>query len=379
MRVVDVTQWYAPESGGIRTYLHAKAEWAARANADHAAVVTGEEPGEIRVADSPFVVVPGRTAGRWGYRPALRSIGILAALERLRPDVLVLNDALSFPRRLARWARERDLPLAMRCHSDLAMATAGLSPPLAGAARPLLGRIQRRAMQTPALVLAASQEIVERVDTAVGGRLVLAPLGVDLARFGRARSDPALRRQLAPRGQRLLVHVGRLSSEKRVDLLPAMLAALGGDAVLAVAGAGAYAPRLQRLAWRAGVADRLVLLGHVHDRDRLAGLLATADCTVFPNPAEPFGLAVLEALAAGSRVVAADAAGPREVAVGRGVTLVTPGDARALANGVRTALARPRRRPDMSGLSWTLAFEREWDCYRALVAGETGDRLERAA
>ena len=41
MRIVDVTQWYAATSGGIRTYLHAKADWAERVGIEHAIVVPG--------------------------------------------------------------------------------------------------------------------------------------------------------------------------------------------------------------------------------------------------------------------------------------------------------------------------------------------------
>ena len=40
MRIVDVTQWHSPVSGGIRTYLNAKARWAAASGHDHGVVVT---------------------------------------------------------------------------------------------------------------------------------------------------------------------------------------------------------------------------------------------------------------------------------------------------------------------------------------------------
>jgi alpha-1,6-mannosyltransferase len=139
-------------------------------------------------------------------------------------------------------------------------------------------------------------------------------------------------------------------------------------AVLAVAGAGAARARLQRAARGRGVARRLRLLGHVASRDELARLMATADCFVHPNPAEPFGLAPLEALAAGCRVVAPDAAGTAETLGGRGAVLVVPGDAAALADGVERALRAPRPRPPLDDLRWERTFEGEWQLYRHLVA-----------
>jgi len=88
---------------------------------------------------------------------------------------------------------------------------------------------------------------------------------------------------------------------------------------------------------------------------------------VHPNPAGRYSLAPLEALAAGCRVVAPDAAGTRETLAGRGAVLVAPGDPGALADGVRRALDAPRTTPDLTGLGWDGTFAREWACDRALV------------
>jgi alpha-1,6-mannosyltransferase len=166
----------------------------------------------------------------------------------------------------------------------------------------------------------------------------------------------------------MLLYAGRLSSEKRVDLLVPTLALLERPAVLALAGSGAAERRVWRAARRLGVDDRLRPLGHVASRERLAALMATADCFVHPNPAEPFGLAPLEALAAGCRVVAPDAAGSAETLAGRGAVLVAPGDPAALAGGVERALSQPRPQPPLDDLSWERAFEAEWEVYRGLAA-----------
>jgi glycosyltransferase involved in cell wall biosynthesis len=145
-----------------------------------------------------------------------------------------------------------------------------------------------------------------------------------------------------------------------------MLAALP-DGVLAIAGTGAGVSMLARQFERLGVAHRVRLLGHLGDRARIGTLLASADCFVHPNPEEPYGLAPLEALAAGCRVVAPDAEGSRETLDGRGAVLVTPDDPVALAEGVRRALALPRPRPDLSALDWSRTFEREWEAYAGLA------------
>lgn len=369
MRVVDLTQWYSPVSGGIRTYLRAKAEWAGRNGLSHAAVVTGAHAGVEMVADSPFARVRGLSpSSSWGYRVAPRAAPVIAALERLRPTIVVVHDALAFPGSVARWAAGRRVGVAMLCHSDLSLGAAGLPAPLRRPAMATLALAQRRALRAPSTILVASETSRGLLRAPPGVPVVTSPLGVDLGVFAAAAPDPELRTRLAPPGAPLLLYAGRISSEKRVDLLPPALAALGGTAVLAIAGTGAATSALMRAARRLGVEDRIVLLGHVAARSRLATLMATADCFVHPNPTEPFGLCPLEALAAGCRIVAPDAAGTAELLRGRGAVLVAPGDAAAIADGVRAALCAPRPRPDLGDLSWDRTFAREWGVYETLAA-----------
>lgn len=366
-RVVDVTQWYSPTSGGIRTYLHAKAAWAAEAGAFHAAVLTGPHDGHGYVAGSPAVLVRGRTPTQtWGYRVALRARGVLAAMERLRPDVIVVHDALAFPRSLAQWAAGAGVRVVQVCHSHLADAARRAPRLVRRPAVVALDAIQRRALNVGEVVLVASPVVRDAIEGSAR-RVMVSPLGIDLATFNAAAPDPDLRRGLdVPGGVPMVLYAGRLSREKRVDLLPGLVAACP-DSVLVVAGTGSAHTRLAQQFRKRGVDDRVRMLGHVEDRTRLASLMATADCFVHPNPTEPFGLAMVEALAAGCRLVAPRTIGIADLIGNRGAVLVEPGDAAALAAGVRDALAAPRPRPDLHDLSWDQVFAREWSLYRSLT------------
>lgn len=125
-----------------------------------------------------------------------------------------------------------------------------------------------------------------------------------------------------------------------------------------------------RAARRLGVSGRILRLGHVGDRARLATLMATCDCLVHPNPTEPYGLAPIEAIAARCRVVAPRTVGSAEALGANGANLVAPGDARALAAGVRRAMSEPRPRPQLRAHGWDGVFTREWQLY---------DRMRRSA
>jgi alpha-1,6-mannosyltransferase len=366
--VVDITQWYSPTSGGIRTYLHAKAGWARSRGVVHAAIVPGERVGPVQVAGSTFVTLRGRTPSRrWGYRLMPRSGEVIAALEDLGPRVIVVHDALAFPHAVAAWARERAVPVAMVCHSDLALAAEGLPAGARWLAGTVLGAVQTRALGAPQVVMVASGATQRRIASRTRVPVVVSRLGVETGSFRDGRRDPALRGRLAPPGHRLVLYAGRLSAEKRVDLLPRMLVHLPPDTVLVIAGTGSAAGRVRRLARRLGVSDRLRMVGHLDGRGALADLMASADCFVHPNPNEPFGLCPLEARAAGCPVVVPEGSGTAEFLAGRGAVIVAPGYPRALAAGVVRALSDPPGPADLADLSWEATFAREWDLYEELV------------
>jgi GT2 family glycosyltransferase len=86
------------------------------------------------------------------------------------------------------------------------------------------------------------------------------------------------------------------------------------------------------------LAGTVVLRGPVTDP---RGELEAAGCLLHCAPAEPFGVAILEALAAGRPVVAPDAGGPREIIDATCGELYPPGDAHAAARAVIRVLSDP--------------------------------------
>jgi alpha-1,6-mannosyltransferase len=167
------------------------------------------------------------------------------------------------------------------------------------------------------------------------------PLGVDLATF-RPPARPARPARLA--GQVRLVHLGRLSAEKRPGLAIAAVRELRRWSVparLDVVGDGPLRPSLERIV----AYERLPVTfhGHVGTRRDVAGLLGAADVALATCPVESFGLAVLEALACGTPVVAVDRGAAGELlAPGAGVTVPPTGS--GYAAGVVEVLSWPRSR-----------------------------------
>jgi glycosyltransferase involved in cell wall biosynthesis len=145
-------------------------------------------------------------------------------------------------------------------------------------------------------------------------------------------------RLTVPPGAPLVLALGRLHRNKAFDVLIRALPRLPGVHAI-IAGDGPERPALAALARAEGVADRLHLPGWRHDT---GALLAGCDVLACPSRHEPLGNVVVEAFAAGRPVVAAGAAGPRElITPGEDGLLVPVEDAPALATSLGLVLGTP--------------------------------------
>jgi glycosyltransferase involved in cell wall biosynthesis len=163
-----------------------------------------------------------------------------------------------------------------------------------------------------------------------------------------------------------IVFAGRLGAEKNVDILLRAMQVLDGQAVAAdivLAGHGAQAAALRQLAETLGIAARVRFLGTLAPAD-LAALFQAADLFVMPSTSETQSMALLQAMAAGLPVIAADSrALPEYVTPGNG-RLVPPNDPAALAAALRPMLAEPALRAELGagGRRSALAYGIETVC-----------------
>lgn len=134
--------------------------------------------------------------------------------------------------------------------------------------------------------------------------------GIRLPRSGTAGEERAatLREKLLDGRNHLLVHVGRLTHEKRPRDLLSLVAALAQarrDFRLVVAGSGPLRRTLEAQVARLGLTDEVRFLGYVSERGK-EDLLLAGDLFLMPSPTELQSIATLEAMARRCAVVAAD-------------------------------------------------------------------------
>jgi glycosyltransferase involved in cell wall biosynthesis len=187
-------------------------------------------------------------------------------------------------------------------------------------------------------------------------RLAVVPNGVPEPRAARAAARAAIGRELSlPAGAPLVALLGRLHAAKGqlelVDAAPALLEKVPEAQLLLVGGddptQAAYAGSVRARVRSAALRGHVHLLGH---RDDAEALVAAADVLAVPSVQdergmgrEGFGLAGVEALAAGTPVVGyADGALPE--VLGDAAVLVAPGDRAALAQALAALLTDEARR-----------------------------------
>lgn len=143
-----------------------------------------------------------------------------------------------------------------------------------------------------------------------------------------------------------LLYVGRIDKRKGVEFLIRSMVLVREqipDVHLLVGGRGNYLKRMNALVNRLNLERNITFLGFVPD-EQLNSLYNQAQCVVVPSIFEGFGITVIEAIAAGTRVVGTDADGIREILQrGESGCLVPYGNQNALAEAIVAELQSPRK------------------------------------
>jgi glycosyltransferase involved in cell wall biosynthesis len=252
-------------------------------------------------------------------------------------DLRSLIEHLRLVRELAPDIVHANLASPWSCQYALAAAALARRPHIVAVyqlAVPPLSERQRRAKQLTARAVDRHVGVGHRTSREIE-KLVGLPRGsVHTIHNG----VPEESEQPAPerRRPRLVGTIGRVEPQKGVDVLIRAFAEIE-DATLLVVGDGSERGRLEELARDLGVSERVEWKGWSDDA---RGYLPSLDVFVLPSRNEGFPLALLEALLAGTAVVASDVGSVAE-AVQDGVTglLVPPDDHEALTQALRRLLA----------------------------------------
>jgi alpha-1,6-mannosyltransferase len=352
---------YAPHSGGVTRYLNEKRMWLARhSSIRHTLVVPGLRDG---VGLHGEILIRTRALTQSPYRWPYHATRWLREICARAPDLIEAGDPGPLGWIALRAARRLDVPLVAFCHSDVVhMVAQRLSPPIARVVRQYLHMFYRRCD----VVVAPSQYMRRELAGWGVERVVVRPLGVDLATFTPDARAPGLRRRLGlPRGSRVLLYAGRFAPEKNVDILLGAFRRLGPRYRLVLVGGGAAVP----------AQSNVTVIPFVESPHALARLIASADGLVHAGDQETFGLILLEAMACGRGIIAPNAGAAPELVGSDAGVLVPPRNADALAQGIEAfylagseAFGERARHRVEHGYTWDAAMRGMLGIYRAALA-----------
>lgn len=202
----------------------------------------------------------------------------------------------------------------------------------------------------------------------VNDRIFVNFCGVDNETFTASRQATKTRQEILkeydlPENARILLYAGRISPEKNIALLPEIARLLASDTEydfrLLVAGGG---PKVEWLKAESEKipGNKMLIIGHINGKEKLADLFANADVFVHPNPREPFGIAPLEAMASGLPVVAPNSGGLLSYANDENVWLVEP-EAALFAEAIKDILRDADKRQAKITRALETAQKYTWD------------------
>ena len=390
MKVVDLTQFYSPVSGGVKRYLHEKIDYVQNCTATdkHVLVVPGAKTGakangrsRIYTIRSPLV---SRTAQ---YRALLNLRAVEETLKRERPDIIESGDPYQLGWRAVKIGRSLKIPVVGFYHSHFPEAYLRSSAKLLGKAATRnvmkLSRAYVRKLYNQHTATLVASERLARVlrDWGVHNVRVLS-LGVntDIFRPDGSERESACAALKIPHHRKLLLYVGRLAKEKNTRTLFRAFEILQrrrpNEFHLLVIGDGPERNKLRKL--RLGC-DNVSWIKYCAEPRELARYYRAADLFVHSGVQETFGLVALESQACGTPVVGICGSAMDDLIFHEQTDWALEDSAEALSESIERFAAKPlsllgKEAAERVAQShaWPRVFERLFCIYREVCANYKG-------
>ena len=368
MRIALFTETFLPKVDGIVTRLRHTVEHLQR-NGDQVLVIAPDGG----LTEYKGAEIYGLSAFPLPLYPELKlaiprpTIGW--NLQKFKPDIIHVVNPAVLGLSGVYYAKTMGIPLMASYHTHLPqyLQHYGL-----GSLEGLLWELLKGVHNQAQLNLCTSTAMVEELRAHGIERVDLWQRGVDTEMFQPQLTSAKMRARLSQGNpdSPILLYVGRVSAEKQIDKIKPVLEAIPG-ARLAIVGDGPHRQALEE--HFAGTPTNFV--GYLHGLE-LASAFASADAFVFPSSTETLGLVVLEAMAAGCPVVAANAGGiPDIVTDGVNGYLFEPNDPQGAIKATQRLLAakdaqesiRNNARAEAEKWGWGAATRQLQDYYRQVV------------
>lgn len=270
------------------------------------------EPKVIRIPSVySWIVPPYRIPNPWAARKVFRELFHQLGLDVVHSQI---PSIMIYP--AYRVCKELRIPHVITYHTYLERYISHYMPIMPKFYAKWLAKIYSRSVCSHSECLIAPSGAIKRVLESydIQTKIEWIPHGIDVETFKEAAGFRIRKEFGLKADDKVLVYAGRLTNEKNIQFLFTVLSRLLRDNSIGrlkmiIVGTGRHEADIKNDCRTMGLDEAVLFTGLVRDRHRLADIYAAGDVFVFASVTEVFGLAVLEAQACGTPVVAVGAAG----------------------------------------------------------------------
>lgn len=362
MRIAYLTQSYPPMISGAALVVENLAT--AMAKRGHQVLVIAAsdksqsylvEKGNLAVLRLKSLHNPLRVGQRFLTYPR-RSV--MNALWKFAPEIIHVHEPLQMSWLGVEYAKQTNIPITLTVHQLPSLIASYLPDFFRGYAEAILWTYARWLSKKFTSMTAPTQTISALITQMTGLKTNTISSGVDLGIFRPAFScneGIAIRQNWnLPSSAPILLHVGRLDAEKRVDrvIWAAAQTLLVSKAHLLIVGDGCQKNNLIKLCNDLKITERVHFIGFVSAEEGLPGIYRVANLFVTASEIETQGIVLLEAAASALPIVAVRATCIPEIVYDEiNGYLEEPGDVHRMSNAMNLLLENPDKASQMGKAS----------------------------
>jgi len=355
MKIAIFTDTYFPQVNGVSKYLEEMQDYMDRNDIEYRLFVPQKPIGmEMNNITSfygmPFLLYPELKIS-WPSRNRIK-----CTLDQFHPDLIYLPTPLSIGIAGLKYAKRKGIPIVSTYHTNFPQY---LRYYHLTSLQKAVWKYLRWFHSLSRINFCPSMETIEQLKNHGIDNLMLCNNGIDCSSFSPQIRSEKLRSLYAPEGEVLLLYVGRVAPEKDLDVLIRAADLLNNRQIkfkLLVVGDGPALKALQEQDL-----NNVVFTGYKSGSE-LQAIYASSDIFVFPSRTETFGNVILEAMASGLPVVAANAGGVKESLVDKINGLAfTPGNEQEMADCITKLLTDDPLRREMAENARRFALARTWE------------------
>jgi len=360
MRIAYLTQSYPPMISGAALVVQQLAETMAKRGHQVLVIAASDKEHAYHTYKDNLTIMrlrsihnPMRVNQRFLLFP---HFAIIKALDKFQPDIIHAHEPLQTAWAGITYAHSHQIPITLTVHQLPWFAASYLPnlPPLWHHIESLLWTYARWLLRRFTSIIAPSHTTSRLLTAFTGIQTITISNGIDLQKFHPSLSfndEAATRTKLnLPSNIPIILHVGRLDTDKRVDrVITATAHAMQNtNAHLLIVGDGCEKKALTNLCNSLGIANRVHFANFISDQLYLSGIYRMANIFVTASEIETQGIVLLEAAASGLPIIAVDSTCIPEIVHDQvNGYLAKPGDTQALGEAIMMLLNHPDQAKQM--------------------------------